>query len=94
MKQKALILIVDEFKDDREMYSHYLTRSGFQVSLASDGQEALDRALQLLPDLILRLPTSRQVNGARKKLRATESAALRLPDRVLLIPAERGGRGT
>ncbi len=51
--QKALILIVDDFKDDREMYSHYLTRSGFRVSLACDGQEALDKAFQLLPDLIL-----------------------------------------
>ena len=52
-KQKKLILIVDDFKDDREMYSHYLTRSGFRVSLACDGQEALDKTYQLHPDLIL-----------------------------------------
>lgn len=51
--QKSLILIVDDFKDDREMYAHYLSRSGFRVSMASDGQEALDKAFQLLPDLIL-----------------------------------------
>ena len=51
--RKSLILIVDDFKDDREMYGHYLTRCGFQVSLASDGQEAVDKALQLHPDLIL-----------------------------------------
>ena len=25
MTQKSLILIVDDFKDDREMYGHYLT---------------------------------------------------------------------
>lgn len=53
INQNALILIVDDFKDDREMYAHFLTRSGFQVSLASDGQEALDKAFNLLPDLIL-----------------------------------------
>jgi len=52
-KQKKLILIVDDFKDDREMYSHYLSRCGFTVSLACDGQEALEKAFQLRPDLIL-----------------------------------------
>lgn len=52
-KQKKLILIVDDFKDDREMYSHYLTGCGFQVSLAGDGQEALDKAFNQQPDLIL-----------------------------------------
>ena len=51
--QTKLILIVDDFKDDREMNSHYLTRCGFQVSLACDGQEALDKAFKLQPDLIL-----------------------------------------
>lgn len=49
----SLILIVDDFKDDREMYAHYLTRSGFRVSLACDGKEAVDKAFELLPDLIL-----------------------------------------
>lgn len=53
INQHARILIVDDFKDDREMYAHYLTRSGFRVTLASDGQEALDKAFSLLPDLIL-----------------------------------------
>jgi len=52
-KQNKHILIVDDFKDDREMYSHYLTRFGFDVSLAADGQEALDKVFQLQPDLIL-----------------------------------------
>lgn len=51
--QKKLILIVDDFRDDREMYGHYLSRCGFQVSLACDGQEALDNAFKLHPDLIL-----------------------------------------
>jgi two-component system, cell cycle response regulator DivK len=50
---KPLVLIVDDFKDDREMYSYYLSRSGFRVSSASDGQEGLDKAFQLLPDVIL-----------------------------------------
>jgi two-component system, cell cycle response regulator DivK len=53
MIQKSLILIVDDFKDDREMYSHYLSRCGFRISLASDGKEAVDKAIELLPDLVL-----------------------------------------
>ena len=47
------ILIVDDFRDDREMYSHYLSQRGFQVHMAADGQEALDKAFKLRPDLIL-----------------------------------------
>lgn len=74
MTQKTLILIVDDFKDDREMYAHYLTRSGFRVSLASDGQEALDKALQLLPDLILMDLWLPQIGGweAIRQLKASE----------------------
>jgi len=47
------ILIVDDFKDDRDMYGHYLVQKGFRVSFAVDGQEAIDKAFQLQPDLIL-----------------------------------------
>ena len=74
MTQKSLILIVDDFKDDREMYAHYLSRCGFRVSLACDGQEAVDKALQLLPDLILMDLWLPQVGGweAIRQLKANE----------------------
>jgi two-component system cell cycle response regulator DivK len=74
INQNALILIVDDFKDDREMYAHYLTRSGFRVSLASDGQEALDKAFQLVPDLILMDLWLPQIGGweAIRQLKASE----------------------
>lgn len=74
MIQKSLILIVDDFKDDREMYSHYLSRCGFRVSLASDGQEALDKAQELLPDLVLMDLGLPQVGGweAIRQLKANE----------------------
>jgi CheY-like chemotaxis protein len=73
-KQNKRILIVDDFKDDREMYSHYLTRFGFEVSLASDGQEALDKAFQTHPDLILMDLWLPQIAGweAIRQLRADE----------------------
>ncbi len=72
--QNSLILIVDDFKDDREMYAHYLTRSGFRVSLASDGQEAVDKAFEELPDLILMDLWLPQVGGweAIRRLKGDE----------------------
>lgn len=47
------ILIVDDFKDDRDMYGQFLLRKGYEVTLACDGQEALDKAFQIRPDLIV-----------------------------------------
>jgi two-component system cell cycle response regulator DivK len=49
----TLILIVDDFRDDREMYSYFLTLKGFQVASAGDGTEALKKAFELQPDLII-----------------------------------------
>jgi two-component system, cell cycle response regulator DivK len=48
-----LILLVEDFADAREMYRDYLTFSGFRVETATNGQEALDQARSLNPDLIL-----------------------------------------
>jgi two-component system cell cycle response regulator DivK len=48
-----LVLLVDDYADAREMYGYYLARHGFRVEEASDGHEALDKALRLNPDIIL-----------------------------------------
>ncbi len=48
-----LILVVDDVADNRDMYAQFLSYKGFQVALAGDGQEGFDKALQLLPDLIV-----------------------------------------
>jgi CheY-like chemotaxis protein len=48
-----LVLIVDDFQDNREMYAEYLSYSGYRVEEAEDGHEALDKAFKLLPQLIL-----------------------------------------
>ena len=52
-KQTAHILIVDDFEDNREMYAYFLSEHGFAVTQATDGQEALDKAERLQPDLII-----------------------------------------
>jgi two-component system, cell cycle response regulator DivK len=49
----ALVLVVDDYQDAREMCCEYLTYCGFRVAEARNGQEAIDKAAQLLPDLIL-----------------------------------------
>lgn len=73
---KPLVLIVDDFKDDREMYSHYLSRSGFRVALACDGQEGLEKAFQLQSDVILMDLWLPQIGGweAIRQLKASEKS--------------------
>ena len=52
-EQGPLILVVDDYEDAREMYAEYLRFSGFRVAEARNGNEALEQAFTLMPDLIL-----------------------------------------
>ena len=47
------VLLVDDYPDAREMYSEYLQFSGFDVVEAANGMEALQRAVDEAPDIIL-----------------------------------------
>lgn len=47
------ILIVDDYPDALDIWALYLRSTGYRVSTASDGAEALAQAEQLLPDLIV-----------------------------------------
>jgi two-component system, cell cycle response regulator DivK len=51
--KNALVLVVDDFDDAREMYSEYLEFAGYRVETAANGVEALDKAFATLPDVIL-----------------------------------------
>jgi CheY-like chemotaxis protein len=53
MAKEAHILIVEDSADDRDMYAQYLSMQGYRISMASDGKEALEKALDLKPHLIL-----------------------------------------
>jgi len=46
-------LFVEDSEDDRQMYGQFLSRQGFRVSTAADGKEGLEKAFQLLPDVVL-----------------------------------------
>ena len=50
---KPLVLVVEDYQDAREMYAAYLQFSGFRVAEATNGLEAIEKTLELLPDIIL-----------------------------------------
>lgn len=47
------ILLAEDNVDNREMLTRRLERKGFEVVCAVDGKEAVERAADSLPDLIL-----------------------------------------
>jgi two-component system cell cycle response regulator DivK len=49
----ALILVVDDFADNRDMYARFLEFSGFRAETAATGEEALEKAFALRPDLVV-----------------------------------------
>ncbi|MET0553237.1 MAG: response regulator [Vicinamibacteria bacterium] len=52
-RQAPLVLIVDDFEDNREMYAQYLRFHGYEIAEADNGQEALKQAAALRPDVIV-----------------------------------------
>ena len=64
-----LVLVVDDFRDNREMYADYLAFKGYRVAEAEDGEEAVEQAIQLVPDLVvmdLALPRLDGLEATRK----------------------------
>ena len=53
MRTRPLALVIDDYDDTREVYAVVLRLEGFTVEGASDGQEGLQKAMELLPDIII-----------------------------------------
>ena len=53
MTPEPLVLVVDDFQDNREMYAEFLAYQGFRVIQAANGVEALDQAFTNRPDIII-----------------------------------------
>ena len=70
-----LILVVDDYQDAREMYAEYLQFSGFRVAEARNGNEAVEQAFALKPDLILMDLSLPGMDGweATRRLKADDS---------------------
>jgi CheY-like chemotaxis protein len=73
-----LILVVDDYQDAREMYAEYLQFSGFRVAEARNGNEAVEQAFALKPDLILMDLSLPGMDGweATRRLKADERTRL------------------
>lgn len=53
MKHKSTILIVDDTKSARETLEDLLSPEGYNIELAENGKQALEKAGEIVPDLIL-----------------------------------------
>ncbi len=53
METKPTILIVDDDLEIRQLLQEFLERNGFSVLLAEDGQQALKRVAEQVPDLVI-----------------------------------------
>lgn len=51
-KQK-IVLLVDDYKDVRDLYADFLTMNGLEVGVAGSGREALNKVLERAPDVIV-----------------------------------------
>ena len=70
--REPLVLVVEDYQDAREMYSAYLQFSGYRVAEATNGLEAIETAIQLMPDIILMDLALPKVDGweATKRLKS------------------------
>ncbi|MEZ0227238.1 MAG: response regulator [Planctomycetota bacterium] len=70
----ALVLVVDDYQDAREMCCEYLSYCGFRVAEARNGIEAIEKAGELVPDLILMDLSLPGMDGweATRRLKADE----------------------
>ena len=75
--ERPLVLVVDDYPDAREMYSEYLQYSGFDVIEAGNGVEALERAADSAPDIILMDLSLPVMDGweATRRLKADKATA-------------------
>ena len=74
MAPAPLVLVVDDVAHGREIFAEYLEFRGFRVATAADGLEALDKAFELLPDIILMDLSLPQLDGweATKRLKGDD----------------------
>src|SRR5258708_26073996 len=93
--KRRLILIVDDVADNRDIYTQFLVHEGFQVALASDGQEALDKAANLAPDLIVMDLSLPVIDGWEATRRLKQNGITKnIPVLALTAHAQEGGAGT
>jgi len=76
-EQAVRVLLIEDDLDTLEMYRTRLEKDGYEVSVATDGEQGLNMATELLPDIVfldIRLP---KLDGLEvlQRLREQESTA-------------------
>jgi two-component system cell cycle response regulator DivK len=71
----AKILLVEDNEMNRDMLSRRLTRNGYQVSIATDGQQGVDMAVSERPDIILMDMSLPVIDGweATRRIKANDA---------------------
>lgn len=77
MSPRQRVLVVDDFTDAREMYREYLASVGYEVIEATNGEEAVERAIDSTPDVILMDLALPVMDGleATRRIKADERTA-------------------
>ena len=78
------ILVADDEEDLRELVSYRLSRSGYEVVEAVDGQEALELATERTPDLMVLDVMMPRLDGYELTRRVREQDSLRSVPVILL----------
>lgn len=73
-RTQPLVLVVEDYQDAREMYAAYLAFSGFDVEEATNGLEAIEKAITMKPDIVLMDLALPQMDGweATRRLKTDE----------------------
>jgi two-component system, cell cycle response regulator DivK len=87
------ILLVEDNEMNRDMLSRRLTRNGYEVVIAVDGQQGVDMAVSANPDLILMDMSLPVIDGWEATRRVKANAATRqIPVIALTAHAMAGDR--
>lgn len=87
-----LVLVVDDEPEIRQLVQRMLVAKGYAVELAVDGQEALDKAEALVPDLVLLDAMLPKVHGFDACRRIKASARTRHVPVIMMTAIYRGWR--
>ncbi len=86
MRNPPLLLIIDDDKDFQEVLTTKFKASGFEVAKASDGEEGIQKAKEILPDLILMDVKMPKLDGVAAMLKLKEDATTK-GIKVILLTA-------
>jgi DNA-binding response OmpR family regulator len=91
-RDHRLVLVVDDEPEIRQLVERLLVSKGYEVALAVDGQEALDLAERLVPDLVLLDAMLPKVHGFEACRRIKASPRTRKVPVVMMTAIYRGWR--